>query len=61
MIGVDKFMLLAQLADGLEQGSSDLEAAYEAQDKKKFDRAKAVILDFQGKINFLLKEADGKK
>jgi len=60
MISPDKVMLLAQLVEGLEQASKDLENAYNIQDKKKFDRAKAVISEYQNKISYLLNEVKQK-
>jgi len=57
MIADDKIILLAQLVDSLEQSFKILVQAYEKQDKKRFDQAKAGISDFQSKISFLLKQS----
>jgi phage portal protein BeeE len=52
----DKIMLLAQLIDSMKESARQLEAAYNANDKKKFDAGKQAIFDFQTKINFLIKQ-----
>lgn len=50
-----EIILLAQLVDGLNQELDSFEKAYVKNDKKQFDQAKAGILEFQSKINYLLK------
>jgi len=51
-----KILLLSQLVDGLSEVKIKLEEAYNSQDKKRFDQGKEAILDFQKKIDYLLKE-----
>ena len=52
----EQIMLLSQLAQGLQEASISFDVAYKANDKKKFEKAKQAILEFQTKINALLKE-----
>ena len=56
MITHDKIMLLAQLVESMYEAGQGFEEAYKKQDKKRFDSSKVVILDFQNKINSLVKE-----
>ena len=51
----DKALMLIQLADALEQSYTELESAYQKQDKKKFEEAKAAVVELQGKIDYMLK------
>lgn len=53
---VEDLMLLAQLVDSIYEEEKNFESAYNKQDKKRFDLSKKAILDFQNKINFLLKK-----
>ena len=49
-----KILLLAQLVDALNESMIEFKQAHAKNDKKKFNQARAAILDFQHKINFLL-------
>ncbi len=52
----EQIMMLSQIVSSLQEASVNFEVAYKANDKKKFEKAKQAILDFQNKINILLKE-----
>ena len=52
----EQIMLLSQLTSSLQGAFVSFDAAYKSNDKKKFERAKQAILDFQNKINVLLNE-----
>jgi len=52
----DKILLLSQLINGLQEINVEFEKSYKANDKKKFDKAKQAILEFQKKIAYLLQE-----
>lgn len=51
----NKIILLAQLIESLDTTSQELEKAYNTNNKKDFEKFKAVLLEFQGKIMFLLR------
>jgi hypothetical protein len=52
----NKIFLLLQIVGALRQAVESLEAGYTGQDKEKFDSAKAIILDANKKIDYVLKE-----
>jgi len=51
----DDLLLLAQLIDSMDQASRELEKAYNENNKQDYEKAKKSILEFQNKINFLLR------
>jgi len=51
----EELLLLAQLSELKEETFLDLEKAYNAKDKKRFDSAKQRILEAYKKMEFLLK------
>ena len=53
-----KIMLLLQIVSALKQAGDNLEEGYNSQDKEKFDSAKAVILEANKKIDYVLREID---
>ena len=53
---LDKILLLAQLIEGMEENNIILEKAYNNNNKKRFEESKKVLLDFQNKINIIIKE-----
>lgn len=57
-IELDSIVLLAQLMASLDAMAKKFEDAYTNSDKKKFDQAKAAILDLQKKISFLLNSSN---
>jgi hypothetical protein len=50
----DNFILMAQLITGISESYADLEKSYATGDKRRFDKAKSTILDFQNKLDKLL-------
>lgn len=52
----NKLMLLFQLVRGIESSLDSFEKAYKSSDKQKFEEARAYVLDFQKKIDFLIKQ-----
>lgn len=47
--------LLFQLINGLESSYKEFVKSYDSSDKEKFDSSKEALLDFQKKIDYILK------